>query len=164
MNAFVEVAIEAAREAGGILMTEFDRPVKISYKGEVDIVTQADRRSEQAIVTRLRTRFPKHAIVAAEGGGAESDSPFRWQVDPLDGHTHFAHAYPFFPGPIGLEAWASAAGVLLVREGGGTVTRFDGEPYGLGDRELLASNGRVHAEMKQITADIAERSATQASL
>jgi len=40
MNPFLEVAIEAAREAGGILMTEFARPVSISYKGEVDIVTQ----------------------------------------------------------------------------------------------------------------------------
>src|SRR5260370_29070143 len=102
MNAFVEVAIEAAREAGGILMTEVDRPVKISYKGEVDIVTQADRRSEQAIVTRLLTHFPKHAIVAEEGGGTENESPFRSHVDPLDGTTNFAHGYPCFAVPIGL--------------------------------------------------------------
>ena len=69
MNSFLDVAIETAREAGAILLAEFDRPVKISYKGEVDIVTQADKRSEQAIVSRLRTHFPKHAIVAEEGGG-----------------------------------------------------------------------------------------------
>ena len=103
MNPFLEVAIEAALEAGGILTAEFARPVDISYKGEVDIVTQADRRSEQAIVARLRARFPKHAIVAEEGGGSESDSPFRWHVDPLDGTTNFAHGYPCFAVSIGLE-------------------------------------------------------------
>ena len=73
MNSFLDVAIETAREAGAILLAEFDRPVKISYKGEVDIVTQADRRSEQAIVARLRTHFPKHAIVAEEGGGRKAN-------------------------------------------------------------------------------------------
>src|SRR5258708_32159563 len=103
MNRFLEVAVDAAREAGATLMAEFDRPVKISYKGEVDIVTQADRRSEQAIVARLRTHFPKHAIVAEEGGGNESVSPFRWHVDPLDGTTNFAHKYPCFAFSIGLE-------------------------------------------------------------
>src|ERR1700752_2144067 len=103
MNSFLDVAVETAREAGAILLAEFDRPVKISYKGEVDIVTQADRRSEQAIVSRLRTHFPKHAIVAEEGGGRDSDSPFRWHVDPLDGTTNFAHGYPCFAVSLGLE-------------------------------------------------------------
>ena len=86
------------------------RPPKISYKGEVDIVTQADRRSEEAVVTRLRTHFPTHAIVAEEGGGQETDSPFRWLVDPLDGTTNFAHGYPCFAVSIGLEE----AGELIV--------------------------------------------------
>ena len=58
-NQFLEVAVETAIEAGGILLAEFDRPVKISYKGEVDLVTQADRRSEEAIVSRLRRLFPQ---------------------------------------------------------------------------------------------------------
>jgi myo-inositol-1(or 4)-monophosphatase len=103
MNPYLEVAVETAREAGALLLAEFDHPVKISYKGEVDIVTQADRRSEEAIVTRLHTHFPKHAIVAEEGGGSESDSGYRWYVDPLDGTTNFAHGYPCFAVSIGLE-------------------------------------------------------------
>jgi myo-inositol-1(or 4)-monophosphatase len=259
MNPFLEVAVGAAREAGAILLEEFARPVRISYKGEVDIVTQADERSERAIVTRLREHFPKHAIVAEEGGGAESESRFRWHVDPLDGTTNFAHGYPCFAVSIGLEeagellagaiyqpvsgelftavkgegaylngkkicvspietlatsllvtgfpskkrtqdpnihyywdftlrshgvrrdgsaaldlagvacgrfegfwefglnSWDTAAGVLLVREAGGIVTRFDGQPYRLGDRELLATNGHVQAEMQSVAADIAAR-------
>jgi myo-inositol-1(or 4)-monophosphatase len=62
---------------------------------------------------------------------------------------------------FGLHSWDTAAGVLLVREAGGVVTRFDGQPYQLGDRELLASNSRVHSEMIHIATDIAERSATR---
>jgi myo-inositol-1(or 4)-monophosphatase len=100
---YLEAAVEAAREAGQVLLTEFARPVSISYKGEVDLVTQADRRSEEVIVTRLHSRFPKHAIVAEEGGGQDNDSRWRWYVDPLDGTTNFAHGYPCFAVSIGLE-------------------------------------------------------------
>jgi myo-inositol-1(or 4)-monophosphatase len=65
---------------------------------------------------------------------------------------------------FGLHSWDAAAGILLVREAGGTVTRFDGQPYRLGDRELLASNSRVHSEMKEVAASIAERAASKAAL
>jgi len=100
---YLEVAVEAAREAGAILLSEFDRPKKISYKGEVDIVTESDKRSEAAIVARLQTRFPQHAIVAEEGGGdAEKAARYRWHVDPLDGTTNFAHGFPMFAVSIGL--------------------------------------------------------------
>ncbi len=68
---FLPVAIEAAREAGAILLAEYARPVKISYKGDVDLVTEADRRSEDAVVAKLRAHFPKHIVVAEEGTGHE---------------------------------------------------------------------------------------------
>lgn len=96
---FLQAAVDIAREAGQILREEFSRPAKISYKGdEVDLVTQADKRSEAAIVARITKLFPDHAIVAEEGGGHESaaTSGYRWHVDPLDGTTNFAHGYPCF--------------------------------------------------------------------
>lgn len=95
---YLEVAVESARHAGKILCEEFERPLQISYKGEVDLVTQADRRSEAAIVERLTKYFPEHAIAAEEGTGHESASAseYRWHVDPLDGTTNFAHGYPCF--------------------------------------------------------------------
>jgi myo-inositol-1(or 4)-monophosphatase len=65
---------------------------------------------------------------------------------------------------FGLHPWDTAAGILLVREAGGVVSQFNGQPYRLGDRELMASNGRVHEEMKQVAAGIAERAATKAPL
>lgn len=49
-----------------------------------------------------------------------------------------------------LKPWDTAAGVLMIREAGGIVTDFSGGEYRLGDLETLASNGRIHAEMKRI--------------
>jgi myo-inositol-1(or 4)-monophosphatase len=46
----------------------------------------------------------------------------------------------------GMHPWDAAAGVLLVREAGGTVTRFNGDPYDLYGQQILATNGRVHSE------------------
>jgi myo-inositol-1(or 4)-monophosphatase len=100
---YLETAVEIAREAGQILREEFARPPQISYKGgEVDLVTQADKRSEQAIVSRITKYFPDHSIAAEEGSGHESASEFRWHVDPLDGTTNFAHGYPCFCVSLGL--------------------------------------------------------------
>jgi myo-inositol-1(or 4)-monophosphatase len=93
---YLEVAIEIAREAGAILREEATRPPQITYKREVDLVTQADKRSEKFIVERLTKYFPNHAIAAEEGSGHESKSEFGWHVDPLDGTTNFAHGYPCF--------------------------------------------------------------------
>jgi myo-inositol-1(or 4)-monophosphatase len=105
MNSYLEVAVEAAREAGAILVAELARPVNIHYKGDVDIVTQADGRSEQAIMNRLRNHYPAHAIVAEESGvheAAASGARYCWYVDPLDGTTNFAHGFPWFCVSIGL--------------------------------------------------------------
>ncbi len=43
-----------------------------------------------------------------------------------------------------LNPWDTAAGVLLVEEAGGKVTRFDGLPFELNSRETVASNGLMH--------------------
>jgi myo-inositol-1(or 4)-monophosphatase len=95
-NHFLEVAVEIAQEAGKILREEMDRPPDISYKGDFDLVTQADRRSEAHIVSRLQKYFPDHAVAAEEGTGKDTSSEYRWHVDPLDGTTNFAHRYPCF--------------------------------------------------------------------
>jgi len=94
---YLQSAVEIAREAGKILMEEFSHPPEIRYKGdEVDLVTQADKRSERCIVALINKHFPGHAISAEEGTGQDTASEFRWHVDPLDGTTNFAHGYPCF--------------------------------------------------------------------
>ena len=102
---YLEAAVEIAQQAGKILIEELSRPLDIRYKGdEVDLVTQADKRSERLIVEQLTKHFPDHAIAAEEGTGHESASAseFRWHVDPLDGTTNYAHGYPCFSVSIAL--------------------------------------------------------------
>ena len=261
---FLEAAVEAAREAGELLMHEFDRPQQLTYKGEVDIVTEADRRSEALIVGQLRRKFPEHAILGEEGGASGSnEAAYQWLVDPLDGTTNFAHGFPVFAVSIGLlengeplvgavynpvtrelfsarrgegayrgekrirvstvrslsksllatgfptrkrtqnpnihyyweftlrshgvrragsaaldlcsvacgqfegfwefglKPWDTGAGVLLVREAGGMVTDFSERSYHPGDSELLATNGLIHDEMRELALEIKQRAATE---
>jgi myo-inositol-1(or 4)-monophosphatase len=140
MVSYLDVAVEAAREAGSILLAEFDRPVKIGYKGEVDIVTEADRRSEAAIVARLHSHFPKHTVVAEEGSGHQGASAFRWYVDPLDGTTNFAHGYPCFCVSIGLaEGDELLAGVVLNPLNGELFTAVKGEGAYMNNKRIQVS-------------------------
>ena len=95
---------EAARLGGAILREKWGQTRTIAYKGGIDLVTDADRASEDAILAFLRARFPGAAVLAEESGasGAGSDG-LRFYVDPLDGTTNYAHNYPFFCVSIGLE-------------------------------------------------------------
>jgi myo-inositol-1(or 4)-monophosphatase len=255
---FVPGMAEIAREAGALLLPYFEARIKFEYKGDVDLVTEADRKSEALILQRIRARWPDHDVIGEEGARIESGSDYRWYVDPLDGTTNFAHGYPVFAVSLGIEhkgkraaavvydptrdelfaaeqgrgaylnekpirvsatknlaesllatgfpshkrhknpnihfyhqitlqthgvrragsaaldlccvasgrfdgfwefnlnPWDTAAGVLIVEEAGGRVTKFDGEPFELNSRETLASNGVIHgqllAEFKEIFA------------
>ena len=103
MTSFVETATQVAYEAGSLLRHYFERRVRFEMKGEFDLVTEADRASEKLVIERLKQHFPSHGIVAEEGGGHESDSGYRWYVDPLDGTTNFAHGYPIWNVTLALE-------------------------------------------------------------
>lgn len=48
---------------------------------------------------------------------------------------------------VKLNPWDVAAGWLLITEAGGTVTGIEGEPYRLGNRYLVASNGLIHPQL-----------------
>ena len=258
---FAGPAAEIAREAGSLLRGFYERGVTAEYKGDVDLVTEADRASEKLITARLLAAFPEHGIYGEEGTRDRMDGEFRWYVDPLDGTTNFAHGFPAFCVSMGLERrvpglakdrdgelvagviydplrdemfvaeagrgaylngcpihaskvrtlseallatgfpsqkrhrnpnihfyhqitlrshgvrragsaaldlaytacgrvdafwefnlnpWDTAAGVLLVREAGGTVTHFDGGTFTLDSREVLATNGLLKDEVSHL--------------
>ena len=110
---YLETAVEIAREAGALLVHYFERRVSFELKGEFDLVTEADRRSEKLVVDKLRLYFPTHGIVAEEGGGCEGTSEYQWYVDPLDGTTNFAHGFPMFNVTLALaKAGEVIAGVI----------------------------------------------------
>ncbi|HEY0263787.1 MAG TPA: inositol monophosphatase family protein [Granulicella sp.] len=257
----VPAAETIAREAGALLRDFYRKGVATEYKGDVDLVTVADRTSEKLIVERLHTAFPTHGIYGEEGTRDKLESEYRWYIDPLDGTTNFAHGFPAFCVSMGLERrpeglapeadgemvagviydplrdemflaekgcgawlngrqvhvsktatlaesltatgfpshkrhlnpnihfyqqmtlrshgvrragsaaldlayvacgrldgfwefklnpWDTSAGVLLVEEAGGAVTHFDGGPFTLDSREVLATNGLIRGEMEHI--------------
>lgn len=262
---FAGPAAAIAIEAGNLIRGFFESGVETEYKGEADLVTEADRASERLIVERLHTRFPSHGVYGEEGTRGLMESEYRWYIDPVDGTTNFAHRYPVFCVSMGLEyrpphlsadeegqivagviydptrdelfvaekgngaylngrriqvsraatvaesllatgfpsrkrhqnpnihfyqeitmrshgvrragsaaldlaytacgrfdgywefklnPWDTAAGFLMVTEAGGTLTYFDGSPFRLASKEILASNGRIHGELVQIFEDL----------
>ena len=100
---FVPAASKIAREAGALLREFYRKGVETEYKGDVDLVTEADRRSEKLIVERLHSVFPDHGIYGEEGTRSHIESEYRWYIDPLDGTTNFAHGFPVFCVSMGLE-------------------------------------------------------------
>jgi len=97
---FVE---ELARGGGGILRKSYGRQQTIHYKGEINLVTDVDRESEEYILGRIQERYPDHGLLSEESPERRSPSPYRWIVDPLDGTTNYAHGYPCFCVSVAVE-------------------------------------------------------------
>lgn len=100
---WVPAASAIAREAGARLREFLAQGVETEYKGDVDLVTVADRTVEALIRTRLTETFPGHGIYGEEGTRDGLEQEYRWYVDPLDGTTNFAHGVPHFSVSLGLE-------------------------------------------------------------
>jgi myo-inositol-1(or 4)-monophosphatase len=249
----LDTAREAARLAGDILLRMSVGANRVEKKGAIDLVTEADLRSEEAVFELLSRRFPEDGILSEESEARTGRSGRRWIVDPLDGTVNFAHGFPCWAVSIALEAeqeivlgvvldpvmgerfvavrgegarlngerlsvsstgdlndallctgfpydireepdrvlrlfealilrsqgvrrpgsaaldlcyvaagraegfweeklhpWDTAAGVLLAREAGGTVSTFEGEPYRPGDPTLVAGNPSIHRAMLEV--------------
>lgn len=96
-------AIRVAKDAGRLLRDRVGTRIDIEHKGAINIVTDVDLASEKLIREAISTYYPRHEILAEEGGLSESGSEYRWIVDPLDGTTNYAHGYPIFCVSIALE-------------------------------------------------------------
>jgi myo-inositol-1(or 4)-monophosphatase len=260
MTELERVARAAVAEGGALLRATWRGRKTVRYKGAVDLVTETDHEVENLIVARLRQAFPTHRIIAEEaaaGGTVERARPEEnvWYLDPIDGTTNFAHAYPQFAISLAfahgddcrfaivldpvrdetftaergggtclngepvrvsttpelgealvatgfpydrrahldfylgffsdfvqrtqgvrrngsaaldlcyvacgrldafwewkLKPWDTAAGALIVREAGGTVSDFRGGPFDPHGEQTLASNGLLHAAMTRTLA------------
>lgn len=94
---------QALRAAGRIMLHYHRRPVAVSYKGPINLVTAADKAADRATVKILRRMFPDHGFLTEESRPTLTGSPYRWIIDPLDGTTNFAHGLPHACVSIGLE-------------------------------------------------------------
>ena len=102
----VSVAVDAARTAGAVLLSRWERRgAGLQTKTtSTDVVLDADRAAEAEVVKILRAAYPHDAIVAEEGSGAgESSSGFRWFVDPLDGTVNYLYGIPHYAVAIACE-------------------------------------------------------------
>lgn len=253
MTKYQETAVSAALKAGKLLKELLGKAHEVKFKGEIDLVTEADFQAEKLIIQEIKKKFPDHNFLSEEKGKEGIDSQFLWLIDPLDGTTNFAHRFPFFAVSIalsiqeeinlgvvydpnfdelflaekgrraflnnkpiavsknsdlsktllatgfpyyvrerpdrpfesfrnfyfktqgvrrcgsaaldlcyvacgrfdgfweeGLKPWDTAAGSLILKEAGGTLTRFDGSDFDLYFPEVVASNSLIHNQMLKV--------------
>ncbi len=111
-EALLEVAVEAARMAGGLLAARVrggaEREVS-SKSTPTDLVSEADLAAERAIRELLENRRPDDGFIGEEGGRESGTSGLSWVVDPLDGTVNFL---------FGIPQWCVS---VAVRDGEGAV-------------------------------------------
>jgi len=98
LSLFLKTAVRAAKAAGTIHKKFYGKTLHIQFKGKnsLNLVTQVDQLSEKKILSILQKQFPAHDFLGEESGFQKNNSAYTWIIDPLDGTTNFAHAYPFF--------------------------------------------------------------------
>ena len=104
-DTLTHIAIQAARQGGAILLDYAKNGFQIHQKDQdINLVTEADLRSEEAIIQTIHHAFPGHQILSEEQGLQDiPTNPVKWIVDPLDGTTNFAHGFPLYNVSIGVE-------------------------------------------------------------
>jgi len=85
-----------ARGAGKILKNGFGKRIQIDLKGDIDLVTEMDRKAELYILNAIRGEFPYHTIISEESGISQGQDENVWYIDPLDGTVNYAHGVPIF--------------------------------------------------------------------
>ena len=101
---FLTTAIEAVVRAGDLQMAQFGGDFQIDKKGTIDLVTEVDVAVERMFRALVAERFPDHAVLAEEmGGAAAAPAGPCWVFDPIDGTTNFAHGLPIFCSSLALE-------------------------------------------------------------
>ncbi len=101
---FLHFALDIAKQAGKIQLSYFGNIESISTKStNIDLLTNADIKSENLIVSKIKQSYPDHSIVSEESSNVIKDSEYTWIIDPLDGTTNFAHNLPIFAVSIALK-------------------------------------------------------------
>ena len=77
--------------------------LKIEKKGEINLVTEADKGAEEKILKNIKSKFPQDPILCEETGIIASQGQLKWIIDPLDGTTNYAHGLPLYGIAIALE-------------------------------------------------------------
>ena len=103
MDDLKRVLLDATKEAGKIILKNFNGVFKIDHKeGINNLVTEVDKLAETRIIEVIRKAFPAHSIISEEVGELIKPSDYQWIIDPIDGTVNFAHGIPICCVSIGL--------------------------------------------------------------
>ncbi len=91
-----EIATEAAKEAGIVILEHFYSKKDITRKGKSNLVTEVDTSTEKLIIDRLKNEYPDYSILSEESNSSTSVHAYTWVVDPLDGTNNYVFGIPFF--------------------------------------------------------------------
>ncbi|MEN2983841.1 MAG: inositol monophosphatase family protein [Dictyoglomaceae bacterium] len=103
MEEILSIAKNIVIEAGKILLQYFYEEKDIKLKSISNLVTKADRLSEEKIIELINKNFPDHSILSEEKGYIKRNTLYHWIIDPLDGTTNYAHNNPYFSVSIALK-------------------------------------------------------------
>lgn len=147
-----DIAVAAAARAGEILCSHWGGIHDVEKKGAIDLVTEADLASEEAIIGIIRTAFPDHTILAEESGVTPGTDPHEWIIDPLDGTTNYAHNLPEFSLSIAFAYEGQMAfGLILNPVAGELFCATRGKGAQLNGRPIRVSNTRTVRESLLVT-------------
>lgn len=104
IDARLQLAIDAAREAGRLTLDYFNRSdLEVERKQDNTPVTVADRQAEEYLRGRIAEAFPDDAIHGEEHDDRPGVSGFRWILDPIDGTKSFIHGVPLYTTLVAVE-------------------------------------------------------------
>jgi myo-inositol-1(or 4)-monophosphatase len=91
--------------AGDLLIERYGGPARgVEHKSsETDLVSEADKASEQAIRELLAAERPHDGLLAEEGSKRDAESGRRWVIDPLDGTINYLYGFPSWCVSVALE-------------------------------------------------------------
>jgi myo-inositol-1(or 4)-monophosphatase len=92
----LKFAIETAEKAGHYLAHRERKSLNVEHKGRIDLVTDADKISQEIIVGEIEKKYPGHSIIAEEGMEKAGEEGYVWYIDPIDGTTNFVHGVPMY--------------------------------------------------------------------
>lgn len=147
-----QIGIAAAFKGQSVLQSHLGNISTIDKKGAIDLVTEADTKSEKAIIETIRKAFPDHTILAEESGLNQGQADYMWIIDPLDGTTNFAHQLGLFAISIALAFEQEIVlGIVLSPATGELFTAVKGRGAYLNSRPVKVSSPKTVSDSLLVT-------------
>ncbi|MBP9700397.1 inositol-phosphate phosphatase [Candidatus Woesebacteria bacterium] len=99
---YLQVALQAIKEAEEVITKYYSDEIRVTLKADRTPVTIADQEAEKIIRTRIHDAFPDHRILGEERGSDDTQSPFLWIIDPIDGTKNYMRKVPLFSSLLAL--------------------------------------------------------------